>query len=134
MITLNVNWLAIFVVSILSMGVGMFWYSPKGFMDAWVKLTKVKLDKKKKMGPTMAIAFIATLLTAFMMSNFIKFAGATSLASGAQTGFLIWLGFVLPVQLGIVLWENKPNQLLMINAGHTLVNLLIMGAILAVWI
>jgi hypothetical protein len=116
------------------MAVGMFWYSPKVFGEQWMELAKVKVDKKKSMGQTVTIAFIATLITSFMMANFVKFTEATTLVSGAQTGLLLWLGFIAPIQLGMILWENKPTKLFVLNTTYNLVNLAILGAILAVWI
>lgn len=134
MIVWNVNYLAVFVTAIISMAMGMFWYSQKAFGKQWIELSKIKVSKKESMGQTMFIAFIASLITSFVMANFIKFTEAANLISGAQTGVLLWLGFVAPVQLGIVLWENKPVKLFLINTAHNLVNLAIIGAILAVWV
>lgn len=50
-----------------------------------------------------------------------------------MTGFWIWLGFVVPVMAGDTLFAKKPMGLLWIGAGYYLVQLLVMGAILAVW-
>ncbi|MDP4012655.1 MAG: DUF1761 domain-containing protein [Candidatus Nanoarchaeia archaeon] len=135
MISWNVNYLAVFVTAIISMAIGMFWYSQKALGTQWIELSKIKIDKKKMegMGQKMFIAFIAALITSFVLANFIKFTEAANLVSGAQTGLLIWFGFIAPVQLGIVLWESKPIKLFLINTGCSLVNLAIIGAILAVW-
>ena len=57
----------------------------------------------------------------------------SDLNAGLQGGFWNWLGFVMPVTLGIVLWEGKSWKLFGINAGYYLVSLPIMGVILAMW-
>jgi len=47
---------------------------------------------------------------------------------------LAWLGLVVPVSLGIVLWEGKSWKLWFINASSYLVTLLAMGIILGLWV
>src|SRR3989338_4782125 len=59
--------------------------------------------------------------------------GAVSLLGGVQLGFWLWLGIAAPLQLGMVLWEGKPVKLYLINTGHTLFNLVLVCAVLAVW-
>jgi hypothetical protein len=44
-------------------------------------------------------------------------------------GFWTWLGFVAVSTIGTVTFERKPS----LNNGYTLLSLLMMGAILAVW-
>lgn len=51
-----------------------------------------------------------------------------------QAGFWAWLGFVATIMLGMTLWEGKPFRLYLLNAGYQLLNLLVMGAILAAWV
>jgi len=43
------------------------------------------------------------------------------------------LGFIVPVTVGVVLWENKSWKLWCINSSNYLVTLLIMSVILALW-
>jgi hypothetical protein len=54
-------------------------------------------------------------------------------AMGAAVGFFNWLGFILVVHLDDWAAAKRPFKLVAINAGNTLVSLLIMGAILATW-
>jgi hypothetical protein len=45
-----------------------------------------------------------------------------------------WLGFMMPLNIGAYLWENKPFKLFALNTAHYLVSLIVMAAILAVWV
>jgi hypothetical protein len=50
-----------------------------------------------------------------------------------MSGFFNWIGFIAPVTLGTVLWGGKSWKLWLIDNGFYLIDLLIMGMILAVW-
>jgi len=48
-------------------------------------------------------------------------------------GVLVWIGFVVPLEVGELVWEKNPFKLFMIRVGNQLVGLSIAGIILAVW-
>jgi len=138
MASVDINYIAVFVATLVSFVLGFLWYSPSWFGTTWMKLSgidmkKAKAAQKKGMGKTMFIGFLSTLVMAYVLAWFIKMMSIGTAIGGMQTAFWIWLGFFAMPQLGIVLWERKPVQLYYINTGHYLVTLLIMGAILAVW-
>lgn len=133
-----INYLAVLVAAVVSMALGAFWYSPAGFGKQWATLmgwNEATLRSKMKGKPTKeyAIAFVGSLVMAYVLAHFVGYAQATTLAEGLQAGFWTWLGFVATVTLSSVLWEGRPWKLYLLNNGYQLVNLLFMGAILAVW-
>ena len=71
---------------------------------------------------------------AYVLRYFIGYAQASTAIDGAIVGIWLWLGFVATTMIGMVLWEGKPFRLYLINAGHVLAGLIVMGAILAVWV
>jgi hypothetical protein len=128
-----VNYLAVLVASIATMVIGMVWYNPKiGFGKVWMKLVGMthKDTKKEGMAKPVIINFIATLVTVWVLSNFITPGNVKE--SLMTTGWL-WLGFVATISLGGVLWEKRPLKLWSINVANSLVSLLVSGLILAVW-
>lgn len=134
----DVNLVAVLVAAVASMIIGMLWYSPLLFGNIWMKLSgmsKSDMAKKKKkgMGGTMAVAFIAQLVTGYVLAIFVAFTGSTTASTGAITGFWLWLGFVGTVTLGSVLWESKPVKLYVLNNAHNLLSLAVMGAIIGAW-
>ena len=138
MMLAEVNYLAILVATVASFILGMLWYSPLMFGNIWLKLmgfspAKIKAGKKKGMGKVMFFAFLGTLVSSYILAQFLKIANAVTIKDGLQVGFLIWLGFTATTMLGSVLWEGKPVKLYLINAAHGLTSLLVASAILISW-
>src|SRR3989344_2720713 len=134
---IEVNYLVILVSAIISFIIGALWYSLL-FGKSWTKLMgfsakDIEKTKKKSMAKTYFIGFIAQLIMAYVLANFVIYADAKTFLEGIQVGFFIWLGFVATISLGMILWENKPIKLYLINTGYWLVSLIIQGMILSVW-
>ena len=134
----TVNFLAILIATVVAMVLGMAWYSPFLFGNAWMRLSGIdpkKIDKSqmKGMWKTMIVAFLSNLIMVFVLSTFINLSQTTTATDAAQLGFWIWLGFMMPLQLGSVLWEKKPFKLFLINTSHYLVTLIVMSLILVLW-
>ena len=134
----DINYLAVLLSAVLSMIIGSLWYSPILFGNIWMKaggltLKDMEKAKKKGMGKLYFAAFIGALVIAFILAHFVQYVTANNFVEGMQTGFWLWLGFVAPVLLGSVLWENKPVKYYIINVAYWFVNLILMGGILAAW-
>lgn len=134
----NVNYLAVFAAAVASMVVGSIWYGPlfgKKFMveigmDKWTP--ERQAAEKKKMGMTYALQFVASLVMFYVLAGLIVGFAQTTALKGAMTGFIMWLGFVVPVKLGDAIWGGKMS-LFWLGAGNMLVTLLVAGAIIGVW-
>lgn len=135
MISGDVNYLAVLVGAVVNMALGAYWFSPAGFGKEWAKLADVSTAAAKK-GATRSyvIAFVAALVSVFVLANVVRLAGAVTWMEGAVVGFWVWLGFVATTQLGSILWEMKAPKLFAINTAYSLVSLLVTGAILAIWV
>jgi hypothetical protein len=136
-----VNYLAVLVAGILAMVIGFLWYGPL-FGKTWAAMmgfneTSMADAKAKGMTKTYVINFIAALIMAYVLAHSLIFASAYTSTSGVSAGLMVgfwsWIGFIVPVTLGSVLWDGKPWKLWAINAGYYLVLLLVMGVLLAVW-
>ena len=81
--------------------------------------------------------YVFTILAALVQAIFVSFMvntmGSTTVASGALTGFMLWLGFVAPTNLVNKLFAGQSLKVWAIEAGNHLVNLLLFGAILGAW-
>lgn len=136
MAEVDINLIAVFIATIVNfIAIGMFWYSPKLFGNAWIRLNgfskaQVKKMKSEGMGKKMAIGFLASLLMMYVLAHVVDYMTAGDSIGGAAAGSWMWLGFVGPVMLGIVLWEGKSWKLWMINSGYWLVSLVVGGAII----
>lgn len=132
----DINVWAVLGAAVFSMVLGMAWYSPKVFGTEWMRLlgmTPADIDeaKKKGMGRTYAMAFVGSIVSAYVLSYFNVLSDALTFAEGAWTGFLVWFGFIAPVMMGGVLWEGRSVKLYAINAGHYLVSYPLIGGLLA---
>ncbi len=134
----SINYLAVLVAAVVAMVIGGLWYSPLLFRNLWMRLagkTTKDLEKAKQkgMGKLYLLAFIAALVTSYVLAHFVDYLEATTISSGMTAGFWLWLGFIATTTLNSVLWEGKSFKLYILNNAHLLLNLLVMGAILAVW-
>ena len=134
----SVNFLAVLVSAIASMVVGSIWYGPlfgKKFMnamgmDAWTPEKKESM--KKGMTFTYIWQFVASVVMFGVLAWIMGALGAVSVMGGVQAAFWVWLGFVLPVQLGRELWGGKMT-LFWLGAGNMLATLLAAGVIIGAW-
>lgn len=95
--------------------------------------------KKKGMGKTYFIHFLATLVMTWVLFYFI--AGwyysqeeMSGVAVGLQTGFWLWFGLFATTGMTGVLWEDKPWKLYFINTSYSLLSLLIIGIVIGMWL
>lgn len=137
---LGVRILPVVVAAVACMILGFLWYSPLLFAKPWMVLMgydpndKAKLDElRKSAGKTYTLAFVASLISAFVLSKIIAVTTVNTAFYGMKVAFAVWLGFVTTVQLTAALFGKQPSKLYLINTGYQLVCYLVMGAILAAW-
>lgn len=138
-----INYLAVLVCGIVSMVLGFLWYGPL-FGKQWMALSGITPPQagaekpKEGMGKRYALAFVGSLIMAYVLAHSLVFADeylkVSDVSGGLMAGFWSWLGFIAPVTLGTVLWDGKPWKLWILNNAYYLIQLLIFGVILALWI
>ncbi len=141
MFGLTVNWMAVAGATVASFVIGMLWYGPL-FGKKWMSLmgfTK-KTMKSMKMSPgqSMALGVVSMAVMAFVLALIVAlvkivYPAYPALNAGLFAAGLVWVGFSMTSELGSVLWENRPWSLFVLNAAHSLISLLVMGAIIGVW-
>lgn len=136
-----VNYLTVLIAAIANMILGSLWFGPL-FGKAWAAAggwTKETMTEAKKKGMAMSYALMGlgslvmacTLAHVLVLTN--AYFGTSGVSLGISIGFLSWIGFVVPVTMGVVLWENKSWMYWAITYTYYLVAFLLMGALLAVW-
>lgn len=123
--------MAILAAVVASMVLGFIWYTPQVFGAMWMKELGKKMDDIKSPGPGYLVMVIASALTAYVMRHFAVYAGADTWVLGLQVGLWAWIGFVATVGLSRMMFAEESPRLFMINNGYTLVQFLIVGAIVA---
>lgn len=135
---MKINYVAVIVSAIAYWVLGALWYSPLLFarpfiaLKGWTPEQVAALESQSHVGE-IGLAFLTSLLLAYVLAHFVKITGAESATSGALTSFWLWLGFVVTTNLETVIFEQRPLGLYLINNGYHLVGMLGMGALLAVW-
>ena len=124
------NYIAILVAAAAGFAIGMAWYMSLG--NLWMAaLGKTKDELKPSAGPFI-ISGIALLVMATMLSGVIGHLGEgqVTLANGAVSGFLVWLGFVITTMAVNHAYQGQKRSLTLIDGGHYLAVLVVMGAII----
>ncbi|MFC1724923.1 DUF1761 domain-containing protein [candidate division KSB1 bacterium] len=126
------NYFAILVCGVASIIIAALWYGPL-FGKKWMELVGLKPEDVEGGGKKeMFFAFIAYLVLAFVLSVYIDWANATTFLKGLCVGSQAWLIFSM-ITLPNFWFEQKKLGLFWVNSSYTLVSLLVMGVILAVW-
>lgn len=122
------------VAAVAGMAVGALWFSPLLFVKPWSKETGVK-ESEMRTGAAKkyALTALGTLAMAHVLVYIASVTGSKTAIDGIKLGFILWLGFVLPVLGTITLFEGRSKNLFLINASHHLVVLMVMGAIVSIW-
>ena len=139
-----INYLAVIVGAAIMMVFGGLWYGPI-FGKPWIalmgfdpqKVADMQKQGMSAMWKSYSLMALGALIMSYILAHAVIFGnaylGTSGIYGGLMTGFMSWVGFVVPVSLGTVLWENKPWKLWFINSGYYFVGLLIVGALLSVW-
>ncbi len=134
----NINLWSILVASIVSFIIGSIWYSPILFGKEWMTLTgisdgDVQAAKSKGVVKFYILQFIFTIVTFCVLGFAMSVIGTNTASDGAFVGLLAWVGFVLPIGAGNIMWEKKPFKLVLINVISMLLTFVIGGAIIGAW-
>lgn len=140
----TVNWLAVVASVVASMVIGGVWFGPKTFFPIWWKAIG-KADQTPGAenaggGAGMAMVWVLLVVAAFVqivamaliVNALGSLTGGVTLASGALTGFLMWLGFVAPASLTNKLFADQLKAWV-IEMGSHLITYVVIGAILGAW-
>jgi hypothetical protein len=135
----NVNYWPILVAAIAGFAFGAAWYA--ALSRQWMAargLTGTELRARTGRSPVpFVISFIALLVMATMLSGVLvhlRLGGMPmSARTGAISGFLLWLGFVITTMAVNHAFQGERRALTLIDGGHWLGVLLIQGAILGWW-
>lgn len=136
----NVSLWAILAAALASMIIGFIWYSPILFARPWMIQMGYDPDDKSKLeelrkgaGRMYGIAFVLSLIGAFVLAKIISGLTIVTVLYGIKVGVAVWAGFVMPVQWTDQMFGRRPFRLFLINTGYQLVCYLVMGAILGRW-
>lgn len=133
----EVTFVPILAAAIASTIIGYIWYHPKVFGTTWMRgtnLTPQAIEAGKKKMPIMAfVGFLASMVAAYVLNYFGIAWGVYDWIGGVELGIWVWIGFVAPTMLGMVLWEQKSFKYYAIVAGFWLVSFVVMSVMLVLF-
>jgi hypothetical protein len=135
-----INFGLVFVATVVNFILGAMWYSPLMFGKWWAQimgmdhLSKDELQKlQKSMGPFYGLQFILAFVSIAALAKLVWYLpdfGTYEIAAW------MWLGFIVPIQIGSVIWGNtkKPfwAKQIFVMTTYQLVGIMISAAILSV--
>ena len=127
---MNIPYAAILAATVASYIAGSLWYMALG--RPWrAALGWVETDTPYRPAPlALAIAFVAQLAMATALSGVLFHMGSTGVRRAVIAGVLIWAGFVLPSLATNVVFQKRSARLILIDGGHWLLVLAVIGAVL----
>lgn len=133
---MGINYLAVLVCGVASMIVGALWYSPILFGKMWMKehgYTEEDLKKNFNPGLTYGFTFLLHLVVAFVLALIIEKTGITNIGDGLFIGLIVWIGFTAAPMVINSMFAKKSTNLVVIDSGHHLAQVLVFAVILTLW-
>ncbi len=139
---IQVNYIAILIAVIVNFFLGFMWYTVL-FGRAWAKEVGIDCDKKppaNEMAKSMGLNILANFFLAYVLAYTLaawspatwgsSALGQTPITQSFCAAFFIWLGFMVPVLISSVAWEEKSWKLFAINGAYYFCTLLIAALII----
>jgi hypothetical protein len=131
----GVNHLAVLVAAVLAWLAGAGWYMVLG--KVWMAALGTTPEKMQAMKgePSALMPFVyalaAELIMAWVLAGLIGHLGPgqVTIQNGILSGAFIWFGFVMTTMLVNNSFGRRDRRLLLIDGGHWLMVLLVIGAI-----
>ncbi len=137
---LPINYAAVLVAALVNFIIGFLMHGPIAG-KLWMKLANITPtgnEKLSDMVPQMIKNLLVNIVFAYGLSVVYLYASTSSygipgLWTGLCVGFLVWFGFIVSGSSIEVIWMGKSYKLWLFELGCSLLSILAMGAIIAVW-
>jgi hypothetical protein len=118
---------------------GALWYSPFMFGKWWMEImgaTTLSADEikrmQKEMAPFYLLQIVLTLVSTWVFALLVFYFRDPQISLGSYgVAGLIWLGFIVPMQISSVIWGNTKKQFwpkqIFVMISYQLVGIMITG-------
>ncbi len=132
---IRLNWIAILVAAIASFLFEALWFSV--FMNEWLAGIGRTKEWLMASGPNPSIqyatAILCSIIVAAVLTICIQASGEQTARRGILCAALIWFGFIATGWAKEYIFEVRTLQIYFINAGYSLFDLILIGAIVGAW-
>ena len=132
----SINYIAVVVAIVVNMALGAAWYSPLLFAKPWMAandLTEESISEAGSATKGYIVAVIASIVIAFAIALFAKASGVDTAVEGLLLGLAAGLGFVATTFAANYIFESRPLNLYLINAGYPVVSFTLIGLLIGAW-
>ena len=131
MVFVGINYLAVVIAAVVGFVASAIWY--KAFGTLWLMAQgRAPGDITPKPGP-FVVAGIAMLLMSYLLAGLLAHLGDINVENGVIGAAFIWLGFVATTIAVNDSFQGSKVTLTLIDAGHWLVVLMLMGAVIGLF-
>jgi hypothetical protein len=128
----GINYLAVLVAAVAAWLVGALWYTALG--KAWMRALGSRPARRTGLrgAAPFVISFLAELVMAWVLAGTLGHfgPGEVTVSNGILSGALLWAGFVGTTTLVNYAFAGRSTELVLIDAGHWLAVLIVMGALI----
>jgi Protein of unknown function (DUF1761) len=127
----GINYIAVIIATLAGFGLGAVWYMVLG--RVWMRALGKKPDTPQS-GAAKSMPFIisivALFIMAWMLAGLMGHLGDVTVRGGVISGFFAWVGFVITTMGVNHAFSGAKPMLTLIDGGHWLAVLLVMGAVI----
>ena len=132
-LVLEINWLAVVIVSLIYFAIHFFWYFPFAFGNLWLKLVGKESEPKSKIIRDTIIMVPTNFITILIIDITLILAGITEIGPALLLSLLLWLGFVATIGINQTNFNDRGLKLFLLEYSVYLICFLISGIILVAW-
>ena len=127
----QIDLLRVVFAAVAGVVVGAVWYLPGVFGRTWKEA--LGGGPQRRLGNPRVVVVVRSLATAFTalaLAIMIVGSGASTLAGALRLGLAVSVGVVVPTIISDYLFAGSPPRLVLITAGHRVVHIMVMCAVL----
>jgi hypothetical protein len=129
----EIEWVGVIVGAVAFFALGALWYAPPVFGKLWRELTGVSPGTGNPPVAALVVGFVGNFATALALGFLAVLAGVGDALDGVLLGLVAGIGFRLVVAVENVLFEQKPSQLVWINAGYNLIGTVLAALVIGIF-
>jgi sugar phosphate permease len=129
----DLNFYAVLVATLVSVVIGVIWYSPKVLGDIWAKELGKKQSELTSSGFTYSVNIIFEILSTLSLAYILAFSGAETVNGALKIAGLISV-VILAIAAKQYLFSKTSIRLLAIDFGYPIACLFVSAIILGYWL
>jgi Protein of unknown function (DUF1761) len=128
---MDINYIGVVAGAVSVWMLGMVWYTVL-FGRAWQAVLGVQEASYSALGMlrTMAIHLVFLLIQAYVVGYAQLFLGVADWYAAVELGVWIWVGFMLPIFVNTIIYEQRSMKYFWISSMYMLVGSVLMSVVL----